>query len=382
MTNQPLNILQIGNFPEKPSLMKGGVEASVYGLAKTLATTHNVTIIALPRKASEFANPHWQLVEGMKVRYLQAPKWLMGGIIHLPFILRILYQLDKPVVHIHGTGLVQFLLLLWMRMFRINAVWTLHGITEKETLHKYRLSGKFVDLVRHYFYTILEKSSLCIGKKIIVDTEYVKQEAGNAAKIKVIPQGIFLETFSETQYVRDKHLVVSIGVFTARKGHDRTLKSFAEVVEQCPDARLVIAGAMLDASYYHHLQELIEMHHLQESVTLLPDAGREQIIALLQTASLFVLHSQEESQGIAICEAMACGLPIIATRVGGITYIVRDKIDGILTVFGNMPHFAQAITYLLKNRDIRLSMAQEAKAASLQFNWQTIAREIVNLYRH
>src|SRR6185369_7050295 len=132
------NILMIGAFPEDPTHIQGGVQASVYGLAKTLLVSGDkVKVIALPARASEHSDKRSAMVEGMEVDYLQFKKFLALGIIHLPFLMEEINRDKNRVVHIHGTGLVQCVLLAILRTKRIKSIWTLHGITAKETWQCY-----------------------------------------------------------------------------------------------------------------------------------------------------------------------------------------------------------------------------------------------------
>ncbi|MEI7668873.1 MAG: glycosyltransferase family 4 protein [Pseudomonadota bacterium] len=373
-----MKIVVIGTFPEDISFIKGGVEASVYGLAKTLKDKLSVKVISIPSRASESTKIKSDIIDGINVDYLSTKKFLALGILHIPFILK---NIDKTdIVHIHATGLLQFLLLLILRIKGINNVWTLHGITEKETLNKYQKNKNLSNLLRYFFYLLIERLSIRIARKIIVDTEYVKSEIGDIPKISVIPQGIFCEEFVDINKERDENLLLSIGVLNPRKGHHLTIESFAIVKKKFPFAKLVIAGAAPVNNYYEELQKLVIKLDLRDSVKFLINIPRSEIVALLKTANIFVLHSQEESQGIAICEALACGLPIVATKIGGIVNVVNDGSDGILVEYGNVEKFAKAISDIMTNKDLYNKISDNARVASNRFDWKNIAHDIIQVY--
>lgn len=84
-----------------------------------------------------------------------------------------------------------------------------------------------------------------------------------------------------------------------------------------------------------------------DRITILPDADYDVLLGLYSKATLFALHSEEESQGIVFAEAMAAGLPIVATNSGGIPYVVHDDDNGILCKYGDVDSFACNMDSLL-----------------------------------
>ena len=108
---------------------------------------------------------------------------------------------------------------------------------------------------------------------------------------------------------------------------------------------------------------------------------QEELYELYQQAHIFALHSQEESQGIALVEAMATGMPIVATNVGGIPYVVEDRETGFLADYGDIHSFAKYIITLLSNRKQCLDMSNCAIRKAQRYVWINIAGEVAKLYR-
>jgi len=378
------NVLIVGPFPENLSLIRGGVQASVFGLARALrvrSDISNVQVMSLPVTGTTKPKVPSASLYGIDVTFLRAYGFLATAVVHLPLILRQALKKKNTIVHIHGTGLVQAALLAVLRIRRIKAVWTLHGITEKETLHRYNRHGDIPGLLRHVFYMILERFSLLIAQRTIVDTEYVADELGYGDNLYTIAQGIFCGEFIRMQDTpRHKPLVLSIGVFTPRKGHHLTIEAFAEVRKKLPEAKLVIAGAQSDEHYYNQLKEQVIRLGLSDSIVLDVDLPRPALLALLASARVFALHSEEESQGIALCEALAAGLPVVASNVGGIPFIIDDQKNGILVEYGDIKKFAAALFFLLANNELHNKMSASARTASARFDWKNMSDDIIKVY--
>jgi glycosyltransferase involved in cell wall biosynthesis len=383
--NKAVNVVMIGPFPDDATLIKGGVQASVYGLAKALkgkASIRSVTGISTPIKAIAGNEVYIGNLDGIEVMHLNTPfKLLISSAMHIPAILRKINSLERPLAHIHGTGMLQTLLCIALRFKRIPFVWTLHGITEKETRQQMRDSFSLGNLLRYVLYTFLERLSLWVSPHIIVDTNYVRDEIFRK-DAEVIPQGIFIDELAAiAEQPRTEKIVLSVGVISPRKGHLQTIEAFAQVLEKVPDARLVIAGSLTDPSYLEEMKSLIRKLEIENEITLEIQQPRNTILGWLAKAQVFALHSQEESQGIAICEALASGLPVVATHVGGIPYVVTDIKNAILVKFGDIDAFAKGITTLLTNETIRNRMATHARMSGKEFSWDSISDKVIQLYQ-
>ncbi len=219
-----LNVVMIGAFPEDINVIKGGVQASVYGLSQALIQRHDeiqrVKVFALPQTAE--AKHPVRNSGGLDVTYLQIPfKILASNILHVPRLMREISKLENAVTHIHGTGLLQTALIISLSLRRLACVWTLHGITEKETWNRYCQNKSVITGLRFVFYRFMERLSLRFARQIIVDTPYVQQALPiKRDNIHVIPQGIFLDELAGTvnHPSTENPLILSVGVMDTRKG--------------------------------------------------------------------------------------------------------------------------------------------------------------------
>ena len=93
-----------------------------------------------------------------------------------------------------------------------------------------------------------------------------------------------------------------------------------------------------------------------------------------------MLHSEEESQGIVFAEAMATGMPVVSTRIGGIPYVVEDKVTGLLSEYGSVPEFTAHMKKLMTDGQLWESMSEASRMAAEAYHWESVASRIFAFY--
>ena len=381
----PYDVVMVGPFPSDPTRIEGGVQASLFGLALSLrdrAAIRSVSVVATPMRPAKGITR--ATVAGIPVTFVDAPwGFLASAVSRVPEIVEIIGVGADTLVHLHGTGIVQAAVLLACLARRIPVVWTMHGITEKEMAEARRRTGGFKAWARWALYAACERLQLRLAPEIVVDTPYVAREVGHRAKadLRPIPQGIFpAEMTAAVNPDRRAPVVVSLGVIHPRKGHALTIRAFAEVVREIPEARLVVVGALAEPSHLAELQDLVAELGLTDRIEIRVDEPRERVLEALAEARVFALHSQEESQGIALCEAMAAGLPVVATRVGGIPDVIGASRAGYLVEYGDVRAMAAHLTRLLTDDALFRAAGAAATTRAGDFAWSAIATRIVDVY--
>lgn len=382
-----VDVVIVGDFPQSLELIRGGVQASMYGLAKVLSNHSEVKslrVVSLPSKDQQCDEE--KNVDGIQVMYMSLPlAFLFSGVLRIPTLW--LQGIGKKayVHHVHGTGWVQALMIIIYRLLSRRFVWTVHGIVEKEEKDKFRYDPTIKKLLYVLLYTGIERMCLILTRQIIVDTPYVQDVIANRtrATIHVIPQGIFCSEFRKTYRSGSHNIksVVSLGVIARRKGHHFLLQAFRKAWDDDHDLRLIILGSVTEPDYLAELEQIIIDLQLSQVAYIHANAPREKLISSLSEAGVFALHSEEESQGIAICEALAAGLPVIATSVGGIPHVVKHQRSGLLSPFGDVDNFAKSISQLTQNAQLYEEMARNALEDSALFDWSTIAKQVLEVYR-
>lgn len=169
----------------------------------------------------------------------------------------------------------------------------------------------------------------------------------------------------------NKNWLVSMGRLTEQKGFDLLLQAFARVADQFPDWQLLILGE----------GELREKLEVQSNALGLTDrviftGALANPFAVLRKAKIFVMASRNEGFGMAHGEALACGLPVIATDCpSGPREMIRHEIDGILVPNQDLSALATAMKSLMSDEPKRHSLAAKAPEVIKRFDLERIIRE-------
>lgn len=199
-----------------------------------------------------------------------------------------------------------------------------------------------------------------------------------AAKYVVVRNGIDLDRFARPRgrLFEGSPVIGAVGRFSAEKGHRYLIQSMTSVRRALPNARLVLVGyGDLEAELRGRAASL----GLDGAVTF---AGERDSAEVLSSFDLFVQPSLYESQGLALLEAMAAGIPSIATQVGGVGDVVRDGETGLLVPPADGDALAAAILRLAEAPDFGFRLAQgAARRVRDHFSSERMVEAYARLYR-
>ncbi len=174
----------------------------------------------------------------------------------------------------------------------------------------------------------------------------------------------------------DDVLIVSVAQFRAEKRHAALLEAFARGPASNPRARLLLAGR---GDLEPKMREQAAQLGIASRVRFL--GIRWDVPDVLGACDIFVLASEYEGSPVSVLEAMAAGLPLVCTAVGGTRELVRNGRDGLAIELGDCDGFARAMQYLADNPVVRRSMgAASARRARESFDLPRMAEDYARLY--
>lgn len=173
----------------------------------------------------------------------------------------------------------------------------------------------------------------------------------------------------------DRPVVLVAGRFVPEKGFDLAIKAMEEVWKQFPDAELWVAG------------EGPENSRLVKTAAASSRSGQvrffgywSEIAELYMSADVFIAPARQEGQGLALLEAMQCGVPAIAANVGGLAEVVQDGRNGLLSEPEDAESIGKAVCRSLADRDAAQRMAEQALQDLARFDIRKVAVETAKIY--
>ncbi|MFF5173044.1 glycosyltransferase [Micromonospora sp. NPDC000089] len=206
------------------------------------------------------------------------------------------------------------------------------------------------------------------------------------SRITVVPSGVNLATFAPLGPAAarepDRARILTVGRLVERKGFQTVIRAMALV----PDAECVVvggppAGLLETDPYARRLRALARTCGVADRVRLVGAVPREEMGRWYRSADLLVAAPWYEPFGLTPLEAMACGVPVVGTAVGGIKDTVQDGITGDLVPARDPQALGAAVRELLDDRIRRFGYATAAlRRARERYSWATSAQRLAELY--
>ena len=215
------------------------------------------------------------------------------------------------------------------------------------------------------------------------------KEQGCRKRIKIIPHGVDITRFNpciDGSMVRknleikdDETMVLSVQRLVRKKGVDWLINAILEVIKKSArNVRFIIVG---EGPEKNELIELARKLKVSNSVDFTGFIASEEIARYYSASDILVLYSLYEQFGITLLEAMACGKPVISTRVGAIPEVVDHGKTGLLVPPKNPEALADAIMKLVKDEELRIRMGMEGrKKVEREYDWDVIVDNYLKLY--
>jgi D-inositol-3-phosphate glycosyltransferase len=221
------------------------------------------------------------------------------------------------------------------------------------------------------------------------------------ARIMVLPCGVNTQTFRPYDQADARKqlglpssptkLVLFVGRIEPLKGLDTLIQAIALLAANQPELRshlqlLVVGGdthinADQWGSEQQRLQALVDQLNISDVVRFMGSRPQSQLPLLYSAADMVAVPSHYESFGLVALEAQACGTPVIASRVGGLTYTIQDNVSGFLVPPKQPAAFAERIASLLLHEGLREEMGAHAIINAQSYAWSRIAERMLEFYQ-
>ena len=208
-------------------------------------------------------------------------------------------------------------------------------------------------------------------------------------KIVVIPNGINIREFDisyskeecrkKLELPLDKKILLFFGYLSPYKGPDVLVKAMPRIVKVVTDTELIFAGKGV---MKEELEDISVKLGVEKSVKFAGFVEDDLKQFYYKAADVFVLPSMLSTECFPLVnlEAMACGTPIVASKIGGIPDAVKEGENGLLVQPRDSEKLAEAIIYLLENEGVRERMGKKGSEKASEYSWERIAEETEKVY--
>ncbi|MCX5656818.1 MAG: lipopolysaccharide heptosyltransferase II [Candidatus Omnitrophica bacterium] len=336
-----MKILQI-----LPELNEGGVERGTVDLAVALASMGNKAIVISNggRLTAELNSDN--------IKHYNLPvhrKSLFTIVRMVSKVARIIEEEKVDVIHARSR------VPAWIAFFAYQLY--LRRIAKNNTIS----SPVFITTCHGYYRPHFFSQIMGWGKFVIVISpvigKHMRERFGVPFhRIKFIPRGVDFDVFKYKQLRLDLKSGCRVGIvgrITQLKGHTYFLKAMSRVVREIPKVKIIVAGESSPnkADYMKELELLVRQLGLERYIEFTGHV--DNVVELMHSLDLLVLATTTaEAFGRVLIEAGACGVPIVATQVGGVVDIVKDGFNGLIVPPQDIPEMSKAVIELLKDRNV------------------------------
>jgi glycosyltransferase involved in cell wall biosynthesis len=370
----------------------GGTEVAIYELGKRLVNKgcEVISVTPTPNGVQKIVDDSGMLVYRIPIPFelpILSPRHLYGRLFPPPItstyaLIKILKtnklgQID--ILHQFHVFYLGAASVLAKKLLGKRLVTSLMGWDIYDPIHP------LPKLLNPYLAHILNNSDMIVSpaKQLL---SYVRQICKR--KIRIIPHGVDVARFNanihQNDYKvklglkKDEVLALSVQRLAPRKGVENLLYAMSIVVKENSKVKLAIIG---DGSEKARLIELTKKLGINKNVTFMGFVDFDDLPKYYSTCDIFVLHSLYELFGIVLVEAMACGKPVISTKVGAIPEIVDHGKTGFLVEPKNPKQLAEAILKLASDEKLRNKLGSEGRRkAREKYDWDIIVDKYLHEY--
>ncbi len=362
------------DFPLETSAFNGGVTAATFYLADALRDTGEIELEII-RPFAPAGLQGVQEVAGLRVHTLSFPRWEPRNF-HSLWSVRTavrekLRQLRPDVIHVQNHTIIA------ANLPSEKTVLTTHGIREKDVLFR----GKW-RFLKSNLMALLERNSRRRVKNLICISPYARQHIAPNDTVRCwdianpVPQHYF-----DIQRMPRPGVVFSPAKITELKNTSGLIRAFASLAKTVPHAELRLAGCLEDRDYVQRCRKLATSLNVANRVSFMGILSVERMHRELAEAICLALCSFQENAPLAIGEAMAAGVPVLAANVGGVASMVENGVTGILVRPEDGEGIAKALAELLSKNNLSV-MAAAAKAKALaEYHSNAVARKTLAVYK-
>lgn len=354
-----------------------GIGYYVFNLAKKLIEKNQKVTIITRGNWKPYQIEYFEGIKTIKVLFL--PIYPIYMHLHSFFVNFIFkkneYQFD--MVHVHSP-LAPFI------KTTLPIILTVHttSFMEAKMIEELNFHSLIFKKFAKYISYPIENSLVKRANLITVVAESVKNELNEyeigGKQVLNFGNGVNEKEFCPPAFKNDMEYILFVGRLSYRKGLFDLFEASKLVLNRYPNFKFYIVGK---GFFKRYLDKNIARSDLADHFILKGYIGKKELIYLYQNATIFVLPSHYEGLPTVILEAMACGLPIVATNISGNVEIIKNNINGLLIDPKNPRQMYDAISKLLEDKKIRMELGKKARITiEEKYTWDIISSKFLKIF--
>jgi glycosyltransferase involved in cell wall biosynthesis len=286
---------------------------------------------------------------------------------------KIIAEIKPDVLHVHGTEGAYFLPTLGTK---IPCIISIQGIMNEIV----KIEPSITGYLQAYYERFALKNGKYFGCRTNFDFDFVKKNNRNAVIID-LPEAMNNVFFEHQWQPTSEFSLLFVGSIIERKGIEDLIRAIYILKSSFPDIQLKIIGTG-SINYTSHLNQIIDKLNLTANIHFLGNKIPVEIASELSRANLFVLPTLIDNSPNSLVEAMAVGVPSIATNIGGIPSIVTDKYDAMLFEKKDINGLASMISLLLSDKKLQERLSRNARIKVFERNHPVKVRsKYIDVYK-
>jgi glycosyltransferase involved in cell wall biosynthesis len=252
-------------------------------------------------------------------------------------------------------------------------------VKKPKVFHCHSLQGNFHSYKRNIICKTMFRKSFDAYLAVSNESGRLAKKLG-ANNVFILHNGVDIEEYKHRFHEFNEPIgknILFVGRLDPIKGIQYLLRAMEIVCKVLPEAKLILVG---DGKERENLENLTKILGLSDCVTFVGMIPHKKIPDYMDLADIFVLPSLSEGFPIVIPEAMAGGLPIVATRVGGVPDIIEDGVNGYMVEPGNFQEMANKIISILENQPLKCLISKNNRMKVEEFEWKKIVNQLECIY--
>jgi glycosyltransferase involved in cell wall biosynthesis len=373
-TENKIRVVMVApRFPIQEVSVDGGTEGVSLFLSRALARLKEIDLHVLhpfgPPGSKGLRN-----VYGLRVHVLEKSGGGFRAYIKADWLrtLKLIYELTPDIVHIQSLP-------RWANQCPFPNVVTIHGISERDVLYE---NSFLASRIKFVFLRLLEGRGRRDAKHVIAISPYTHKFLGTQRKQRIwdIPNPV-ADEFFKVKHAPEAGRVFSACHMTPLKNARTLIEAFAPIAKIYPNAELRFAGSDQGSKYGQECRSFASAVGLENQVKFLGLLSFERIREELACAECFALCSLQENAPLSVGEAMAAGVPVVASRIGGLPWMVDNSITGRLVDPLDTNNITEGLLHVIKqSKSGEMGLASKRKAEAM-FRPAIVARKTLEVYR-